>query len=200
MRKQVNHPPDEVMTRLESTLRNESRNLGYKKIWPTPWRLPQVSTLLALVLLRVGVLVYLLLGRDEISSRWIGRGALLDLVLTCWLAQAWWLTRAWHLGWLAGLAGVLCAGGLLWGLGFNGLAVAVFGMACMALGVALSLAGIRAVLTPGIAVLGVARTLIDEALRMKTALGFILGLMLLITVRDISSTPQAIDWVQLMGQ
>lgn len=29
---------------------------------------------------------------------------------------------------------------------------------------------------------------------------FLLGLMLLITVRDISSTPQAIDWVQLMGQ
>ena len=29
---------------------------------------------------------------------------------------------------------------------------------------------------------------------------FLLGLMLLITVRDISSTPQGIDWVQLMGQ
>ena len=29
---------------------------------------------------------------------------------------------------------------------------------------------------------------------------FLLGLMLLITVRDISSAPQGIDWVQLMGQ
>jgi regulator of sigma E protease len=29
---------------------------------------------------------------------------------------------------------------------------------------------------------------------------FLLGLMLLITVRDLSSSPQGIDWVQLMGQ
>lgn len=157
-------------------------SLAYKIAWPTHWRLPHASTLVLLVLLRVGLLVYLLLSRDEVSSRWIGRAALLDLVLVCWLLQAWWLTRAWHIAWMVGLVAVLGTGGLLWATGFIGLAVAVFGMACMAVGVALSLAAIRAALTPGIAILGVARTLIDEALRMKTALGFIFALMLLIPI------------------
>lgn len=124
---------------------------------------------------------------------WIVR---LDIVAAyawiCWGAWTWRdmpiVRRA---GALFALTGVVFATSMAlqfafhWESGALGLA----GAWLMLVGFLLGLALIRALLMPGLPVLGVARTLIDEAIRMKIAGVFIVGLALLIPILPLILDP-----------
>lgn len=69
-------------------------------------------------------------------------------------------------------------------------AQSLMGMWCIAVAFVLGLLFIRQLLRPGFPVFGVARTLIDEAIRMKVALVFIVGLLLLVPVLPIVTSEQ----------
>jgi ABC-type transport system involved in multi-copper enzyme maturation permease subunit len=78
--------------------------------------------------------------------------------------------------------GLGLAVGLCLTLDFRGPAIMFAGIWGMAVAFGLGLELIRLLLTPGWAVLGVARTLIDEAIRMKMALIFVVMLVLLVPI------------------
>ena len=69
---------------------------------------------------------------------------------------------------------------ILWAMGWTDMVIALAGAYAMAIIFYAGLWLIRLLLSPGIAVFGIARTLIDEAIRMKIALVFIVGVALLI--------------------
>ncbi len=71
---------------------------------------------------------------------------------------------------------------ICWAMGWTDMVVAIGGAYAMALIFYAGLWLIRILLSPGIALFGVARTLIDEAIRMKIALVFIVGVAMLIAV------------------
>src|SRR5690606_10064113 len=79
------------------------------------------------------------------------------------------------LAWTVGAAIMLTAGS-------TGGLIAVFGMYVMGLAFFLGLQGLRLLLAPGHPILGVARTLVDEAVRMKLPLVFIVALVLFVPV------------------
>jgi len=110
-----------------------------------------------------------------------------DVAVAAWLLWGLWCLREyrwaqWWFGWLSG--GV--AGGavswlcLFWGAA--GAATALIGAWAMAILFMLGLWVVRVVLAPGQPVLGVARTLIDEAIRMKLAVVFIAAMVLLVAL------------------
>jgi hypothetical protein len=70
----------------------------------------------------------------------------------------------------------------------NGM-LATAGVFAMVAGFYLGTVAIRAVLSPGIATLGVARTLIDEAMRMKLPLLFIMAALVLVPVLPLAMDP-----------
>ncbi|MEX0654812.1 MAG: ABC transporter permease subunit [Phycisphaeraceae bacterium] len=121
-----------------------------------------------------------------------------------WLAAAAWIVRGlwlWRdlprvqkatnfiLGTVAMLLVVLFAQAM----GYTSLRLAVTGVYWMAVGFFLGLMLIRALLAFGHPILGVARTLIDEAIRMKVALVFIVALVLL-----VPALPMALDPAELL--
>jgi hypothetical protein len=85
----------------------------------------------------------------------------------------WWLVAG--LAWLAAAA-------VAWKLGHMGWAYALGGVEMMAVTFFGGMAVVRLLLRPGWALLGVARTLIDEALRMKVALVFLVALAMTLPV------------------
>lgn len=85
---------------------------------------------------------------------------------------------------------VLLIGAALFSSGRIAGAISLVGMWGMAVMFVLGLVIIRAVLRPGWPVFGVARTLVDEAIRMKVALVFIVGLLLLVPILPIVTSDQ----------
>ena len=71
---------------------------------------------------------------------------------------------------------------VFWAMGWTDMVIALAGAYAMALTFYAGLWVIRILLSPGVALFGVARTLIDEAIRMKIALVFIVGVTILIAV------------------
>ncbi len=67
-----------------------------------------------------------------------------------------------------------------------GAARGVIGAYCMAMGFIVGLLLIRLLLSPGWAILGIARTLVDEAVRMKIAMVFIVVLVLLLPMLPLT--------------
>jgi len=67
-------------------------------------------------------------------------------------------------------------------IGRDGLAIAVVGAWAMAVAFTIGLGLIRWLLSPGKPIIGIARTVVDEAIRMRIALVFIIGLLLLVPV------------------
>ncbi|MEX0744008.1 MAG: hypothetical protein WD118_00285 [Phycisphaeraceae bacterium] len=78
-------------------------------------------------------------------------------------------------------------------MGYTGLVYATLGSFFMALGFVYGLALMRLALSPGHPILGVARTLLDEAIRMKVAIVFIVALVLL-----VPALPLALDSGELL--
>lgn len=74
-------------------------------------------------------------------------------------------------------------------IGYRGAALTIGGFWFMTVGFLVGLFLLRLALQPGYAILGIARTLIDEAMRMKIALIFILMLLLLVPVFAIVGDP-----------
>jgi len=124
-----------------------------------------------------------------IGVQWVGR-----LVTAGWIVFA--LVRWKEMPWVrrlsfviittlvAGLVALLCLGldarGGLW---------ASVGIYAMGVGFYLGTIAIRAVLSVGWPIAGVARTLIDEAMRMKVPMVFIIAVMLLVPVLPLSTDP-----------
>jgi hypothetical protein len=123
------------------------------------------------------------------TVRWAGRFA-----ATGWIVFA--LVRWNHVIWvrrLSFLIGATLFAGLV-ALIFNALeitngVIATLGIYGMAVGFSLGLLAIRAVLEPGSPILGVARTLIDEAMRMKVPLVFIVAVLVLIPALPFAMDP-----------
>ncbi|MDX1681918.1 MAG: ABC transporter permease [Phycisphaeraceae bacterium] len=78
----------------------------------------------------------------------------------------------------------------LWRMGSYGMAFAVGGVFAMVLAFVVGLWAVRLLLSFGHPVLGVARTLIDEAVRMKIALVFIVGLVLVVPILPVVINPE----------
>ena len=95
----------------------------------------------------------------------------------------WWRHHPWVaklsqlliLGWVSGLLIGLCLQ-----LGFTSAAIMLTGAWGMATAFMLGLELLRVLLSPGWAILGVARTLLDEAIRMKMALIFVVMIVLVV--------------------
>ena len=83
-----------------------------------------------------------------------------------------------------GLA-VAALGGALWRSGWNSLTIAMVGIWAMTVGVYLGLGLLRLLLAPGHPITGVARTLLDEALRMRIVRAMLIVLLLLLPVMPL---------------
>ncbi len=150
-----------------------------------PRFLPWLIIFLALALGTAG-LGFLLLAQDATT---LGRVVLGvgQLLTYAWVVRGLWLWR--EVGWVAKISRMLIltmvAGffaGMSRALGYESAAIMFAGAWGMAIGFMLGLELLRLVFSPGVAVLGVARTLLDEAIRMKLALIFVVMLVLLVPV------------------
>ena len=99
--------------------------------------------------------------------------------------------------WVKGIAGVVGGSNLaalvVWGLwtsGSQGKAIGLAGIWVMGLSFALGLVLIRLVLSGSHPIIGVARTLVDEAVRMKVALVFIVGVAILVPILPLLMDPR----------
>lgn len=123
-----------------------------------------------------------------------GAGGIVLAAASFWLLYGLWQRRAVRivrsLFWMT-LGSYLIAGlfWLLWVNFWRPTAVAIAGIWAMLLCLTLGLWAIRGLLVFSHPVTGIARTLIDEAVRMKIALVFIIGLMILIPVLPMSLNP-----------
>lgn len=150
-----------------------------------PRFLPWLIIFLVLALGTAG-LGFLLLAQDATA---LGRIVLgVGQVLTySWVVRGLFLWR--DVGWVAKISRMLIltmvAGffaGMSRALGYDSAAVMFAGAWGMAIAFMLGLELLRLAFSPGFAVLGVARTLLDEAIRMKMALIFVVMLVLLVPV------------------
>ena len=148
---------------------------------PIPW------LVILLIILAVGEGLGALLAAQDAAAagaalRVIGRLATAGWLL--WALHVWkdvpWVSRV-----RAAVAGLVAAGlfaGLSWALGWaDGVWIAA-GVVGMAATFFVGLFVARWLLSPGTAVTGVARTLLDEAIRMRLPVVFIIGLMLIVPV------------------
>ncbi|MEM9420433.1 MAG: ABC transporter permease subunit, partial [Planctomycetota bacterium] len=113
--------------------------------------------------------------------------ALGQLLTYAWVIRGLFLWR--HVGWVAKISRILIMtmiAGFLAGmsrtLGYDSAAIVFAGAWGMAIAFMLGLELLRLAFSPGWPVLGVARTLLDEAIRMKMALIFVVMLVLLVPV------------------
>lgn len=150
-----------------------------------PRFLPWLIVFLVLALGTAG-LGFLLLAQDATA---LGRIVLgVGQVLTYgWVVRGLFLWR--EVGWVAKISRMLIltmVAGFLAGmsraLGYESAAIMFAGAWGMAIAFMLGLELLRLLFSPGFAVLGVARTLLDEAIRMKMALIFVVMLVLLVPV------------------
>lgn len=147
----------------------------------------------------LAILVAIALVGTGLTALLIGQGlatlATVSYVLFGFLFMAWifwglWCKRDYRSVKLAGwylATGILAVflGTLFLLSGRIGWAISILGMWGMAVTFIVGLVLIRLLLSPGLPVFGVARTLIDEAIRMKVALVFIVGLLLLVPILPI---------------
>ncbi|MEM6459128.1 MAG: hypothetical protein AAF710_07025 [Planctomycetota bacterium] len=146
---------------------------------------PWLTVLLVLVAASAGLGGFVWAqGADLAAAVIVGVGQLLTYG---WAVFGLWRWR--HVGWVAAASRLLIltmAAALLgvtaWALGRPGAAIVFAGAWGMAVVFTLGLALLRLVFTPGYGVLGVARTLVDEAIRMRLGLIFVVGLVLLLPV------------------
>jgi len=108
-----------------------------------------------------------------VTAGWMLAG-LYQLRGRCWVpAAAWGVVGFWLIGMVATSLG--------WA-GAQGGAIATGGIFAMTVAFWFGVALVRSLLFPGLALLGVARTMIDEAIRMKVALIFIVALLLVVPI------------------
>ncbi len=145
-------------------------------------RLPPVQLVCIVALLAIGSAVVLLgwFGVIGPTPRWAGRLVVLDLVLMAWVVHTWWLTRQRAWVWMAGFTAGAAVAGTGWALGYRGLTLAMSGTGAMVLAFVIGVGWVRVLMSPGFAVFGVARTVLDEALRRKTGVIFSVAVFLLV--------------------
>lgn len=152
----------------------------WQKRW-VQWRL----VLIALVLFGIAACVLLVRQGSLAAAFWFTvADAIVINLWICWGLWCW-RTHSW-VQWAAALV-ISCdvVAIVAWLCLENGSvvgAISVWGIWVMAAGFILGLATIRLIISPGIALLAVARTLVHEAIRMKVALIFIVALMLIVPV------------------
>ncbi|MDP7346618.1 MAG: hypothetical protein QF735_00220, partial [Phycisphaeraceae bacterium] len=103
------------------------------------------------------------------------------------------LELRWLQGLLAVIVGAVLAGAVSWSLrwqGHDGAAIAVIGVWAMAAAFAVGLFLIRLLLTPRSPIIAVARTVIDEAVRMRIAVVFIVGVAIVVPVLPMMLDPK----------
>ncbi len=116
------------------------------------------------------------------TSVWAPWAVVFDVLLLSWAGYGWWGSRKLEFIGFAGLiSSVLCAD-LLWIAQYGAASIAVTGTAVMAVILAGGMWVLGRALSPGWAVLGIARTIVHEAVRMKIAVGLVFGVMLLVSV------------------
>jgi hypothetical protein len=121
-------------------------------------------------------------------------GIAVSALLHVWLYVGAWL--GWPARWAKWMLAWLVSGDVFavvyYGLqanGHEGTAIALYGLYFMALLFFVGLWLLRLILTPGLPVVGVARTLLDEAIRMKIPLIFIILLAVLVPILPLLMDP-----------
>ncbi len=126
-------------------------------------------------------------------AQWLGLGAGLTALLWVYLGMWLWRDRRW-VKWSAGVViGSNLMALVVWGLwarGAQGWAIGLGGVWSMGLMFALGLLLLRVVLSGSHPIIGVARTLVDEAVRMKVALVFIVGVAVLVPILPLLMDPR----------
>ncbi len=154
-----------------------------------------IQWLLVLVALHaLGLAISALLWFQEARGAAQAVAAVAGVLITAWLFYGLWSWR--RIGTVRIIGAALSvtylvaalALYLLW-VGKVPSAIAMTGIWAMGTAFLLGLAFIRFILSPGWPVLGIARTLVDEAIRMKIALIFIVGVALLIPVLPLLLDP-----------
>lgn len=148
---------------------------------------------LAGVLLTGSALTGLLYSQGAPRAGWLTAGGF-SVVLLAWLYIG--LARLWDRRWakllgsfgLSGLA-MLLLGFTFWQAGLPGGTVAAAGTWAMAALFVVGLALLRLLLSPGHPIFGIARTVIDEAIRMRVALIFIICLLLVLPTLPVLLDP-----------
>ncbi len=159
------------------------RNVPLKKTWLSWW------------------LIWAALGLCGFGGSWLlrsqGSGSLASGVFLIagglfLLWMYWGLWQARELTGMKVLSGYVLSGNAVWflvygllGTSYGGWAIALVGVWTMATIFMVGLWLIYLLLSPGWAITGVARTLVDEAIRMKVALIFIIGMVLLVPILPI---------------
>ena len=141
--------------------------------------------LAALVLTGGGIGYFLFAQGSTTAGRAVWVLALLAVDVWAGLGLWWWRDRAWvnKLGrlivfWL--VCGLLLA--LLLALGFTTAAIVVGGIWAMTTAFFVGLELLRLLLSPGYATLGIARTLLDEAIRMRLGLVFVVMVVVMVAI------------------
>lgn len=160
----------------------------FKKKW-VQW----LAIWLGLILVGAG-LTFLLIAQ-ELPRLAIASYTIFGLSAMAWLFWGLWCKREYRsvklVGWyLATGLLVFYLNPLLQEMGRPGAAFALVGMWGMAVVFLIGLMLVRIILSPGTPVFGVARALIDEAIRMKVALVFIVGLLLLVPILPVVTSEQ----------
>jgi hypothetical protein len=144
--------------------------------------------LLALIGVTAALWAFLFFQDQLVAARAVAGGG--NLLIDGWLIYGLWKWR--EVPWVRRLGTVLLItliasllAGALAGLGYRAGAVFIASAWAMAMLFVLGLWLLRLLLTPGYAVIGVARTVLDEAIRMKTPMVFIIMLMLLVPMLPV---------------
>jgi len=145
------------------------------------WARPVVAAAALYVTARWVVALLGLIGVIEPSTLWVFALVCGDGAVLAWGLWGGWGLHRRHLLGLAALSFAGLGGGVAWAIGSHEMATAVFGMTCMAVVFVLGLGLIRSVLSVGWPVFAVARTVVDEAVRMKMVLVFVVGLFVLVS-------------------
>ena len=144
-----------------------------------------LTILIALALAGAGIGYFLIAQGSTTAGRAVWVLALLAVDVWAGLGLWWWRDRAWvnKLGrlivfWL--VCGLLLA--LLLALGFTTAAIVVGGIWAMTTAFFVGLELLRLLLSPGYATLGIARTLLDEAIRMRLGLVFVVMVVVMVAI------------------
>lgn len=136
----------------------------------------------------------LLAGQDApLAAQWVRW--ILRIAAAAWLIYGLFLWR--EIPWVRRLSALIVGstasaivGGFCWSIGWITAAWTIAGIWAMAVAFFAGLLLIRTILSPGVPVLGVARTLVDEAIRMKVALVFLVALLLAVPVLPLAMDPE----------
>lgn len=146
------------------------------------WHWPQFTAVTLLLCVRMGLIIMWLSGGVDLSPRWAVRATVIDCLLLAWVVYGWWTTHQWYLRILLWPVATLWLSGIFWVLQLPLAALTVFGSSCMGLGLALGIGLIRWLLSAGSPIPATAKILVDEAVRMKAAIAFMLAVALLVPI------------------